>query len=65
MPGVLKDEPVIRLCLNWRRLALACALIMLAVGVLFHRFLFQNNFEVVDPGYVYRSAQPKLELEDL
>jgi protein tyrosine phosphatase (PTP) superfamily phosphohydrolase (DUF442 family) len=30
----------------------------------FHRFLFLNNFAVVEPGRVYRSAQPKQNLEE-
>jgi hypothetical protein len=66
MPGVqLKDEPAIRACLSFRRLLLVGVLMMCAFGALFHRFLFENNFDVVDPGFVYRSAQPKGELEEL
>jgi hypothetical protein len=33
--------------------------IFVAFAGLFHRFLFLGNFAVVDPGRVYRSAQPK------
>jgi protein tyrosine phosphatase (PTP) superfamily phosphohydrolase (DUF442 family) len=35
----------------------------LALGVLFSRFLFLGNFAVVEPGRVYRSAQPKGEMD--
>ncbi|MDR3636647.1 MAG: tyrosine-protein phosphatase [Isosphaeraceae bacterium] len=35
------------------------AVFMLGIGLLFFRYLFLGNFAVVDPGKVYRSAQPK------
>jgi hypothetical protein len=45
-----------------RRLALITLALTLTVIGLFHRYLIQNNFDVVDPGRVYRSAQPKGDL---
>lgn len=46
------------------RLGLAIVAVVAAAGV-FHRPLFLGNFGVVDPGKVYRSAQPKGNLEEL
>ena len=39
-------------------LVAASAAVTLGVAVLFFRYLFLGNFAVVDPGKVYRSAQP-------
>lgn len=58
----LKDEPVIRLCVTRRRLALIGTVLAATFVVLFWRYFFANNFDVVDPGRVYRSAQPKGDL---
>lgn len=47
-----------------RRLRITAYLAFVALLTLtFHRFLFLGNFDVVDPGRVYRSAQPKEGLE--
>lgn len=47
-----------------RRLRITAYLAFVALLALtFHRFLFLGNFDVVDAGRLYRSAQPKLELE--
>jgi protein tyrosine phosphatase (PTP) superfamily phosphohydrolase (DUF442 family) len=35
------------------------ALVALGIGLTFFRYLFQGNFDVVDAGKVYRSAQPR------
>jgi protein tyrosine phosphatase (PTP) superfamily phosphohydrolase (DUF442 family) len=49
-----------------RRRALAIVAVSLAIAAaIFHRPLFLGNFGVVDPGLVYRSAQPKGNLDDL
>lgn len=49
---------------SWRTVRLAIALAILGTPLIAWRgFLFRNNFGVVDPGRVYRSAQPKGDLE--
>ncbi|GAC1471428.1 MAG: hypothetical protein NVSMB9_17600 [Isosphaeraceae bacterium] len=42
-----------------RRLALIVVAILIPIGVAFRRPIFQNNFGVIEPGRVYRSAQPR------
>ena len=51
-----------------RRRAIAAALLVttaLAAGVVFLRPLFSGNFGVVDPGRVYRCAQPEANLAQI
>jgi hypothetical protein len=59
------DESPVRPFLCRRRLALIAVVLGLGIPLLFHQFLFENNFEEVDPGLVYRSAQPKGDLEQV
>lgn len=46
-----------------RRRCLAYLAALAAFAGLFHRFLFLGNFAVVEPGRVYRSAQPRWGVE--
>lgn len=48
-----------------RRVLLVVSIALAVLAIVFHRPLFLGNFGVVDPGLVYRSAQPKGNLDSL
>ncbi len=49
---------------RWLMIGVALAAALVWCGIEFRRPLFYSNFDVVDPGKVYRSAQPTTQLRD-